>query len=114
MINKNSITNLGIDMISKNRIDLSNHSFLNKILSIKEIDIFNSLTNYESKISFVASRWAAKEAVYKALNNNDILFINIEILNDINGKPYCSNFKNIALSITHSEIYCIAIAFLLK
>ncbi|MGL5640385.1 MAG: holo-ACP synthase [Mycoplasmoidaceae bacterium] len=101
-------------MISKNRIDLNNQSFLNKILSIKEKDIFVSLISEDLKISFVASRWAAKEAVYKALNNKDILFINIEILNDENGKPYCSNFENIALSITHSEIYCIAIALLLK
>ncbi|MGL5246331.1 MAG: 4'-phosphopantetheinyl transferase superfamily protein [Mycoplasmoidaceae bacterium] len=114
MINKNSIVNLGIDIISKNRIDLNNHLFLKKILSIKEKDIFDSFMSYDSKISFVASRWAAKEAVYKALNNKDILFINIEILNDINGKPYCSNFEKVALSITHSEIYCIAIAFLLK
>ncbi|MGL4357762.1 MAG: hypothetical protein ACRCSY_03540 [Cetobacterium sp.] len=56
MINKNNILNLGIDMISKNRIDLNNQSFLNKILSIKEKDIFVSLISEDLKISFVASR----------------------------------------------------------
>lgn len=101
-------------MISKNRLELKNDLLLNRILSTKEKIIFDSLISDEAKTSFIASRWAAKEAVYKALNNHDILFINIEILNDLNGKPYCSNFEKLVLSITHSKMYCIAIALLLE
>ena len=82
--------------------------------NLDEKKIFDLLINDESKISFISSRWAAKEAIYKALNNKDILFINIEILNDENGKPYCSNYNKIILSISHTKVHCIAVALLLK
>ena len=114
MTKTNNIINVGIDMISKNRIDLNNHPFIKKIFSINEKKIFDLLINDESKISFISSRWAAKEAIYKALNNKDILFINIEILNDENGKPYCSNYNKIILSISHTKVHCIAVALLVK
>jgi len=62
--------------------------FKNKIFSKKEI---NYCENKKNPSSFYAKRFAAKEALSKALGTGirkDINFKNIEISNDNLGKPY--------------------------
>ena len=80
----------GVDIIKNSRINnsLKIKGFLNRIFTEKEIDQGKKLKN---KINFYAKRFAAKEAFVKAIGTgfrSDINFIDIEIKNYKNGKPY--------------------------
>ena len=64
-----------------------------------------------------AARFAAKEAVLKAFGDNaHISWKDIEIKNDVNGKPGCiyqgSFDKKISISISHTENYAVASAII--
>ena len=80
----------GVDIIKNSRINSSIKikGFLNRIFTKKEIQQGKKLKN---KINFYAKRFAAKEAFVKAIGTgfrSDINFIDIEIKNYKNGKPY--------------------------
>ena len=87
----------GVDIIKNSRINrsLKIKGFLNRIFTKKEIDQGKKLKN---KINFYAKRFAAKEAFVKAIGTgfrSDINFIDIEIKNHRNGKPYISLSKKL-------------------
>ncbi|KND62683.1 holo-ACP synthase [Candidatus Phytoplasma phoenicium] len=112
--------NIGIDIIEINRIKKSGIEKIAKhILSHLEYEIYNKITNIKTKYSFLAGRWAVKEAIFKAyqignLQNN---YSDWTILNDTKkGFPYIKNnhkTESIVISISHSENYAIALAILL-
>ncbi len=108
---------LGCDIIEIERIEKSilkyGDNFLSYILSSKEIELYNKKGK---KSEFVAGRFAAKEAVSKALGtgiSGECFFTDIEILPDENGKPlvYLKNERkeNIEISISHSRMNAIAV-----
>ena len=87
----------GVDIIKNSRINnsLKIQGFLNRIFTEKEIQQGKKIKN---KTNFYAKRFAAKEAFVKAIGTgfkNDINFIDIEIKNYKNGKPYISLSKNL-------------------
>ena len=87
----------GVDIIKNSRINnsLKTKGFLNRIFTEKEIQQGRKLKN---KINFYAKRFAAKEAFVKAIGTgfrSDINFIDIEIKNYKNGKPYISLSKKL-------------------
>ena len=87
----------GVDIIKNSRINnsLKIKGFLNRIFTEKEIQQGRKLKN---KINFYAKRFAAKEAFVKAIGTgfrSDINFIDIEIKNYRNGKPYISLSKKL-------------------
>ena len=80
----------GVDIIKNSRINnsLKIKGFLNRIFTKNEIKQGKKLKN---KINFYAKRFAAKEAFVKAIGTgfrSEINFIDIEINNHKNGKPY--------------------------
>ena len=86
-----------VDIIKNSRINnsLKIKGFLNRIFTEKEIQQGKKLKN---KINFYAKRFAAKEAFVKAIGTgfrSDINFIDIEIKNYKNGKPYISLSKKL-------------------
>ena len=88
----------GVDIIKNSRINnsLKIKGFLNRIFTEKEIQQGKKLKN---KINFYAKRFAAKEAFVKAIGTgfrSDINFIDIEIKNYKNGKPYISLSKKLS------------------
>ena len=87
----------GVDIIKNSRINnsLKIKGFLNRIFTEKEIQQGKKLKN---KINFYAKRFAAKEAFVKAIGTgfrSEINFIDIEIKNYKNGKPYISLSKKL-------------------
>ena len=87
----------GVDIIKNSRINnsLKIKGFLNRIFTEKEIQQGKKLKN---KINFYAKRFAAKEAFVKAIGTgfrSDINFIDIEIKNYKNGRPYISLSKKL-------------------
>ena len=87
----------GVDIIKNSRINssLKIKGFLNRIFTEMEIRQGKKIKN---KINFYAKRFAAKEAFVKAIGTgfrSDINFIDIEIKNYKNGKPYISLSKKL-------------------
>lgn len=107
------ITGTGIDIVNINRIkkNLGEHGsrFIQKILSEEEINNIPPA----SKEEYVAGRFAAKEALFKA-SGIILSFSGITILNDEKGKPYLKELpdslqnKKIHLSISHDTDYATA------
>lgn len=83
--------------------------FKNKIFTEREIDYCES--KGINKFQSYAARFAAKEAVFKAIsdlmkNDYEIEWKQIEILNKENGKPFVNiikdiEIKNIDISLSH-------------
>ena len=85
------IYGIGTDIVNIKRmhtiIKKRGSSFKNKIFSKKEI---NYCDKKKTPASFYAKRFAAKEAFSKALGtgiNKDVSLKNIEVFNDLLGKP---------------------------
>lgn len=79
--------------------------------SSKELALYNMVSN-SRKREYLAGRFAAKEAIFKAINELlPITIVDIEIFNKDNGMPYCeiAGF-DISLSISHEKAYAIAYA----
>ena len=79
----------GVDIVENNRIAkfIKNSSFINRIFTKNEIDQSKKSKN---KVSFFAKRFAAKEALVKALGSgfrNNINFNDISVKNNNKGKP---------------------------
>ena len=106
-----------IDRIRKSIEELGD-KFLNKIYSGKEIEYCEGKN--KAKYQHYAARFAAKEAIFKAISFNlknkfEITWTDAEILNDKNGKPYVHfienkipNLKQIDISISHCKDYAVA------
>ena len=116
----------GTDIIEISRIqksiEKSGEKFLNLIYTPLEIEYCES--KKYAKYTHYAGRFAAKEAIYKAVSAllNDrfgISWKNAQVLNDENGNPYVEfidtnlvQIKNIDISISHCKEYAIAMAII--
>lgn len=109
---------LGCDIIEISRIEESlnkfGDSFVERILSEREIEIYHSKGK---KSEFVAGRFAAKEAISKAMGTGigrNYDFVDIEILPNELGKPevYLKGVKSLEyeVSISHSKTNAIAVS----
>lgn len=125
---KQRIHGIGTDIIELSRIERvleqdKNHRFVHRVLTEKELELYRQ--KVRSKSAFVGGRFAAKEAVVKALGTgigNMVGFLDIEILPDKFGKPQCllseqakmrlklHSSHQIHVSISHSQSYATAMA----
>ena len=108
------IRGIGTDIISINRIkELKNiEQFARKILSNQEFALYQSFVSDVRQTEFLAGRWAAKEAVYKALQSTEMTlkYHDVVILNDEHGAPYFENpvLQHLHISISHCREYATA------
>jgi holo-[acyl-carrier protein] synthase len=121
---------IGIDLIEIDRIEKSikkfGDHFIEKIFTDLEIQYSNSKG---SPYQHYAARFAAKEAIAKALatpDNKGFSWHDIEVYNEPNGYPNARLFgkvkdilgddKELKLSISHSDNYatCVAIVYFKK
>ena len=112
----------GTDIIEINRIgkaiEKNGQTFLEEIYTKNEIQYCESRKNL--KYQHYAARFAAKEAIFKAVNGLlkdrfDLKWKNMEILNNKNGRPevYFIDIKipqiiSIDISISHCKEYAVA------
>ncbi len=112
----------GTDIIEIERIQHSieeiGDKFKERVYTKKEIEYCESKKN--QKYQHYAARFAAKEAVFKAIsheleNKYQIEWKNIEIINDKNGRPevnfvniHINELEQIDLSISHCKKYAVA------
>ncbi len=117
---------VGTDIIEVNRIEnaMQDENFALRVFTQNEIaycEKFKGKTKYQH----YAARFAAKEAVFKAISftlnsKYDIDFKDIEVLNDKDGRPYIRILNadklpdevkklKINVSLSHIEDYAIAV-----
>lgn len=109
---------IGIDCVDISRFEDSNYLIKNlkKIFTEKEISYCQKK---ENTAQHYAARFAAKEAVIKALSEYQIkpYYNQIEILNNKDGKPIVNilnenNKFDIKVSLSHSRTTAVAIALI--
>lgn len=120
------ITGIGCDIVKIERIAglISGYGdkFLKRIFTEKEIELSKFIKNPDKSVNYYAKRFAAKEAISKALGigiGEKLSFLDIEITNDENGKPLCNisldDFKSISIMLSLADeteyaiAYCLAI-----
>lgn len=113
----------GTDIIEISRVKESmetiGENFQNKIFTPKEIEYCESKKS--TKYEHYAGRFAAKEATYKAIsdllkNKFEVSWKDVEVLNDMNGKPYLifanqtlqDKIDKVDISISHCKEYATA------
>ncbi len=117
----------GTDIIEINRIkesiERSGSTFTNMIFTQNEIKYCESRRG--AKYTHYAGRFAAKEAIFKAVssllkNKFDISWHNAEVINDENGNPKVKflnikfdEIKDIDISISHCKEYAVATVILI-
>ena len=119
------IYKVGTDIVSVNRISRIYQDygtvFVRKILTEQEKIYFNKLPKPKKK-SYLAKRFAAKEALSKALGGGigrDFNFNQISVLNTKLGRPFVKYNKNIPalknfiVDISLADDYPFAIAFVI-
>lgn len=112
----------GTDIIEIKRVQESienlGEKFINKIYTINEIKYCESKN--KQKYQHYAARFAAKEAIFKAISDNlenkyDIEWKDVEIINSETGKPnvifvnkQIKGLEQIDISISHCKEYAVA------
>ena len=112
----------GTDIIEisriKDSIERLGDTFINTLFTPAEIEYCEGKRN--AKYYHYAGRFAAKEAIFKAVSpllkdKFDISWHNAEVINDKNGNPKINfldiefkNIKNIDISISHCKEYAVA------
>jgi holo-[acyl-carrier protein] synthase len=120
---------IGVDMVANKRIQTSikNKNFIYRIFGKNEILNSNKITN---KTNYFSKRFAAKEALAKAIGtgfSGGLNFKDIQVINNSQGKPYYLNSAklkdfimkkkkvknfNLFLSISDEKQYSIAFAII--
>lgn len=111
----------GVDITEVRRIRQAvekwGDDFLKRVFTQEEIE------NAKTKTSFyqhLAGRFAAKEAIFKAVGDSQLSWQDIQIHNDQAGKPVCLflNGKgkkvSVQISISHVKTYAVANAVVTK
>ena len=120
---------IGIDIVEIKRLERVSKKwgkpFLSKVFTNRELAYARSKRFPEQHL---AARFAAKEAIFKALGEVERNFVgwkNIEILNDAYGKPVVHwhndaeavrkkrKLKGAVVSLSHTENYAVASAMLI-
>lgn len=112
----------GTDIVDVERFSFENknieESFIKRVFTENEIKYCES--KRASKYQHYAARFAAKEAVFKAISDEledkfEITWKNIQVVNDVNGRPKVefidkkfNKIKSIDLSLSHLKDYAVA------
>lgn len=111
------VIGVGCDIVQIARVHalITRHTTLH-FLSEKEQLIFDGFRNEQRKAEWAAGRFAAKEAIYKAIHKvYPCALKEIEVLSDEQGAPYCDMVSfDIQISIAHEKEYAIAYAIASK
>jgi len=119
------IKGIGVDICDIRKLKGAierNKKFLNRVFSEREIKYCRKKKN---AILHLAGRFAAKEAFVKAVSDKNIKLIDIETINDKNGRPDIKITKTIRailkkkkanrinLSISHTDSTAVAVCVIL-
>ena len=108
------ILGTGIDIIEidriKNAVERWGDEFLNHVFTPEEIQ---GAKKFKFPYRYYAGRFAAKEAIFKAMGIPELSWHDVTIVNDLSGKPVCRYNSavlkhQLLISISHSRDYATA------
>ena len=112
---------IGVDITEVRRIRQAvekwGQDFLKRVFTPAEIKNAKTRTSFYQHL---AGRFAAKEAIFKAVGDNQLSWQDIQIDNDQEGKPVCLFLNgrgkniNVHISISHVKTYAVANAVVTK
>lgn len=103
------ITGIGCDIVAIKRFKDKMKQLADRVLTSQERILFEALSE-KRKPEWLAGRFAAKEAIVKAINEN-LPISKISVLATPEGKPVCDLAGyTILISISHEKEYAIAYA----
>jgi holo-[acyl-carrier protein] synthase len=116
------IKGIGIDIVSTKRIkdQIHNQTFVKRILSAEEYKVFEQFQLENRKVEYLAGRFAAKEAIFKAIRkgSGDINYRDISVLNDETNAPYVIfdylKSYQVHITISHEDDYVVSFATIEK
>jgi holo-[acyl-carrier protein] synthase len=113
------IIGTGVDITEVRRlrqaVEKWGEDFLQRIFTREELE--NAKTR-GSLYQHLAGRFAAKEAIFKAMGDPRLNWRDVQILNDKNGKPSCVILSGkgkkieVHISISHVKTYAVASAII--
>lgn len=116
------IVGTGVDITEVSRLKRAvekwGPEFLNRVFTKGELK--NAQTRGSSLYQHLAGRFAAKEAIFKALGDKNLGWQDVEIINNNEGKPECvllnkkSRSVAVHVSISHVKNYAVANAIITK
>ncbi len=99
---------IGVDIVEIERMIANQDRLAEYLLSSQELTVYYG-KNGVNQLNYLASRFAVKEALVKALNDKSLLFKDISVLNSESGAPYvCYKQHRIQVSISHERHYVVA------
>ncbi len=107
---------VGVDIVEIHRIarQINNARFLKRVFTTQEVTYCRSRKN---SAQHFAVRFAAKEAVWKAVGERRLLHRDIQVRNRANGKPevvfpkrFSRLTKRVSISLSHGRDYAVAMA----
>lgn len=101
------IKGIGIDLAKISRFENKDQKFVKKILTEAELKQYSELED-ERKTQYLAGRFAAKEAYYKAVKNPKLGYHDVEIIDDYFNGPQISD-KTARISISHDGEYVVVV-----
>jgi len=115
------IIGTGVDITEVRRlrqaVERGGEAFLHRVFTSQELE---NARKRGSLYQHLAGRFAAKEAVFKALGDKDLTWQDVQILNDEEGKPHCmfmntkAKKKEVFISISHVKTYAVANAVVIQ
>ena len=96
---------VGIDIVNIQRVKL-NDSFIELVLTPEEQKELSERHTESSKKEYLAGRFAVKEAIFKATQDQE--YLHYCCLNAENGKPYIKDHAEIDVSISHDGNMAVA------
>jgi holo-[acyl-carrier protein] synthase len=114
------IKGMGIDLVDLDRIrEIADDRFIHRILSDEEFKIYENIADDTTKITFLGGRFAAKEAIFKAISKGKgtAYYTDFSVLPDDHGKPYVvseyfSDDVTVHITITHTATHAICYALI--
>jgi holo-[acyl-carrier protein] synthase len=115
------IIGTGVDITEVSRlrqaVEKWGDAFLDRVFTKDELE---NARRRGSLYQHLAGRFAAKEAIFKAMGDPQLSWKDVQILNDAQGKPDCMLLNgrgkgvNVLLSISHVKNYAVANAIITK
>ncbi len=105
---------IGVDIIKISRISSMRNldQFVHRVLSENEINSYQTMHADSRKIEWLAGRFAAKEAIIKALPLENITLKDIEIQTKNNKSFAVVQNYHLDVSISHEEDVAVAVAII--
>ena len=119
---------IGVDIVEIDRIatHLTDDTFLQRVYTPAELNYCRKAKSEKLIAARLATRFAAKEAVFKAVEALSVLhWTEIEVINQVSGKPVLhfhgetqalinERGLKVEISLSHSQAYAVAAAMIIS